>query len=123
MPTESSSHGTPGTMGLIDALGTSAGCRAVDRRVPGGHQRFTAECARRSEAALAAGCVALLHGRHDEVDDGLVRTLGVGPAEYVLSGGEGGKQGYWPRVWGARGLLCSCAPAGLPEPGRPMAVR
>jgi HEAT repeat protein len=23
----------------------------------------------------------------------------------VLSGGEGGKQGYWPRVWAARGLL------------------
>ena len=23
----------------------------------------------------------------------------------MLSGGEGGKEGYWPRVWGARGLL------------------
>jgi HEAT repeat protein len=34
-----------------------------------------------------------------------VRTLGGEPAEYVLNGGEGGKEGYWPRVWGARGLL------------------
>jgi hypothetical protein len=23
----------------------------------------------------------------------------------VLSGGEGGRDGYWPRVWAARGLL------------------
>ena len=68
-------------------------------------ERITAECARRGKAALAAGCVALLHGRHDEVDDDLVLTLGGEPAGYVLSGGEGGKEGYWPRVWGARGLL------------------
>jgi hypothetical protein len=39
------------------------------------------------------------------VDDDLVLTLGGEPAGYVLSGGEGGKEGYWPRVWGARGLL------------------
>lgn len=32
-------------------------------------------------------------------------TLGGESARYVLSGGEGGKEGYWPRVWGARGLL------------------
>ena len=69
------------------------------------HERITAECARRGKAALVAGCVALLHGRHDEVDDDLVRTLGGDPAEYVLSGGEGGKEGYWPRVRAARGLL------------------
>ena len=68
-------------------------------------ERITAECARRGKAALVAGCVALLHGRHDEVDDDLVLTLGGEPAGYVLSGGEGGKEGYWPRVWGARGLL------------------
>ncbi len=68
-------------------------------------ERITAECARRGKAALVAGCVALLHGRHHEVDDDLVLTLGGQSAEYVLSGGEGGKEGYWPRVWGARGLL------------------
>ena len=36
---------------------------------------------------------ALLRGRHDEVDDDLVRTLGGEPAACVLSGGEGGKEG------------------------------
>jgi HEAT repeat protein len=45
----------------------------------------------------------LLEGQ--EADDGLVLALGGLPAEYVLSGGEGGKDGYWPRVWAARGLL------------------
>jgi HEAT repeat protein len=40
-----------------------------------------------------------------EVDDALVLALGGAPAEYVLSGGEGGRHGYWPRVWAARGLL------------------
>lgn len=45
----------------------------------------------------------MLEGR--EVDDGLVLALGGAPAEYVLSSHEGGKGGYWPRVWAARGLL------------------
>ena len=54
---------------------------------------------------MVAGCVDLIEGRYDEVDDGLVLALGGPPADYVLSGGEGGKGGYWPRVWGARGLL------------------
>jgi HEAT repeat protein len=52
---------------------------------------------------LTSGCIDLLEGR--EVDDGLVLALGGGPAEYVLEGHEGGKEGYWPRVWAARGLL------------------
>ena len=66
-------------------------------------QRIEAECRRRGRPALAAGCIALLEGR--EADDGLVLVLGGAPAEYVLSGHEGGKEGYWPRVWAARGLL------------------
>jgi hypothetical protein len=66
-------------------------------------QRIEAECRRRGRQALAAGCIALLEGR--EADDGLVLALGGAPAEYVLSGHEGGKEGYWPRVWAARGLL------------------
>src|ERR1700678_312171 len=67
-------------------------------------QSILAECARRGRDALVAGCVALLEGRPG-VDDGLVVALGGPPAEYVLGGGEGGKEGYWPRVWAARGLL------------------
>jgi hypothetical protein len=62
-----------------------------------------AECKRRGKPALTSGCIDLLEGR--EVDDGLVLALGGAPAEYVLSGHEGGKGGYWPRVWAARGLL------------------
>jgi HEAT repeat protein len=68
-------------------------------------QRITAECARRGANALVAGCVALLYGRYAEVDDGLVIALGGEHAENVLAGAEGGKGGYWPRVWAARGLL------------------
>jgi hypothetical protein len=53
---------------------------------------------------VVSGCIGLLQGR-DGVDDALVLALGGLPAEYVLSGHEGGKTGYWPRVWAARGLL------------------
>jgi hypothetical protein len=67
-------------------------------------QSIEAECARRGQPALVAGCIALLE-RRGGVDDSLIVALGGLPAEYVLSGGEGGKDGYWPRVWAARGLL------------------
>jgi hypothetical protein len=68
-------------------------------------QRIAAERARRGDAALIAGCVALLGGRADDVDDGLITALGGEAAGHVLDGGEGGRAGYWPRVWAARGLL------------------
>jgi hypothetical protein len=68
-------------------------------------QRIAAERARRGAAALIAGCVALLNGRADDVDDRLIAALGGEPAGHVLDGGEGGRSGYWPRVWAARGLL------------------
>ena len=67
-------------------------------------QSIAAECARRGQPALVAGCIALLE-RRGGVDDALVVALGGPAAEYVLSGGAGGKDGYWPRVWAARGLL------------------
>jgi hypothetical protein len=66
-------------------------------------QGIEAECRRRGKPAVVSGCIDLLEGR--EVDDGLVLALGGPPAEYVLTGREGGKEGYWPRVWAARGLL------------------
>jgi hypothetical protein len=50
-----------------------------------------------------AGCINLLEGRG--ADDTLIVALGGPAAEYVLAGREGGKGGYWPRVWAARGLL------------------
>ena len=68
-------------------------------------QRVAAECARRGQLAVVTGCVDLLSGRHDAVDDALVLALGGLHAQYVLGGGEGGMTGDWPRVWAARGLL------------------
>ena len=68
-------------------------------------RRITVECARRGKKALIAGCADLLYSRYDEVDDGLITVLGGESARYVLDGHEGGRSGYWPRVWAARGLL------------------
>ena len=68
-------------------------------------QRITAECARRGRQALITGCVKLLYGRYAEVDDTLVSALGGEHGVNVLDGADGGKGGYWPRVWAARGLL------------------
>jgi hypothetical protein len=66
-------------------------------------QGVEAECQRRGKPAVVSGCIDLLEGR--EVDDALILALGGEPARYVLDGHEGGKEGYWPRVWAARGLL------------------
>jgi hypothetical protein len=66
-------------------------------------QRIAAECERRGRLALVQGCVDLIEGR--DVDDALVVALGGEHGEYVLSGGDGGRTGSWPRVWAARGLL------------------
>lgn len=66
-------------------------------------QSVAAECQRRGPAAVVSGCIDLLEAR--DVDDGLVLALGGAASPYVLSGGEGGRHGYWPRVWAARGLL------------------
>jgi HEAT repeat protein len=66
-------------------------------------QSAAAECQRRGRSAVVRGCIDLIEGR--EADDGLILALGGPAAEYVLSGAEGGREGYWPRVWAARGLL------------------
>ena len=47
--------------------------------------------------------MAILDGGN--FDDALVLALGGPAAEQVLDGREGGRDGYWPRVWAARGLL------------------
>jgi len=66
-------------------------------------QSVVAECERRGVGAVVAGCIDLLEGRG--ADDTLIVALGGPAAENVLAGREGGKGGYWPRVWAARGLL------------------
>jgi HEAT repeat protein len=67
-------------------------------------QSIAAECERRGTAAVVAGCIDLLAGRHG-VDDALVVALGGPAAQSMLGGANGGMAGYWPRVWAARGLL------------------
>jgi hypothetical protein len=85
-------------------------------------QRIAAECARPGGGpALIAGCVALLGGRPDDVDDRLITVLGGEAAGQVLDGAAGGRSGYWPRVWAARALLHAWAdpttdPASATEP-------
>jgi hypothetical protein len=66
-------------------------------------QSVAAECERRGIGPVVAGCIDLLDGRG--ADDTLIVALGGPAAEYVLAGREGGRGGYWPRVWAARGLL------------------
>ena len=52
---------------------------------------------------MISGCIGLLDDR--AADDGLIMALSNGTAAQVLAGREGGRNGYWPRVWAARGLL------------------
>lgn len=66
-------------------------------------QSIEAECERRGRAKLIAGCVDILEGR--SADDDLLLALAGPAALTVLDGREGGRNGYWPRVWAARGLL------------------
>ncbi len=65
-------------------------------------QSIEAECARRGREAVVAGCVALVGG--DDADPALVRALG-GPGADAFLDGSTRADGYWLRVWGARGLL------------------
>ena len=61
------------------------------------------ECSLRGHDEFVRGCRAILRG--DEVDPSLLVALAGVSATNVLAGGEGGVEGYWPRVWAARGLL------------------
>jgi hypothetical protein len=53
----------------------------------------------------------VIFGGAPDVSDDMITVLGGEPARYVLDGGAGGRPGYWPRVWGARGLLHQWDPA------------
>lgn len=76
-------------------------------------QRILDECERRGSDAVVRGCVDLLNGR--VVDDEFIVALGGAPAVHVLAGFEGGRKGYWPRVWAARGLLHVWAVSATPD--------
>jgi len=75
---------------------------AIWRLTP--RQSVAAECDRRGKAAVVTGCIDLLQGRQD-TDDALLIALAGPAAQAVLDGSADGSQGYWPRVWAARGLL------------------
>lgn len=66
-------------------------------------ESIAAECRRRGREAVIESCIAIV--RDGEIDDDMLRVLAGPAAETVLAGGEGGPQGYWPRVWAVRGLL------------------
>jgi hypothetical protein len=73
-----------------------------DSSNPTPRQRIEKECKRRGEAAVVAGCIALLGGRR--ADPELIVALGGPPARWAITGEKGGPP-YWLRVWAARGLL------------------
>ncbi len=62
-----------------------------------------AECQRRERRDVVDDCVALLN--MGGVEPAFLHVLGGPSAGPVLEGREGGVEGYWPRVWAARGLL------------------
>ncbi len=52
---------------------------------------------------MVRGCVEILTAA--TVDEEFLVVLAGPAAQQVLNGREGGVDGYWPRVWAARGLL------------------
>ena len=66
-------------------------------------QAIEFECDRRGRHVVIEDCMAIISGRR--VNDDFLRVIGGPSAENVLEGRDGGVDGYWPRVWAARGLL------------------
>lgn len=66
-------------------------------------QSILFECERRSSRDVVRDCIAILN--NGAIDDHFLRVLGGPGAENVLEGRDGGIDGYWPKVWAARGLL------------------
>jgi hypothetical protein len=71
-------------------------------------QSIEFECQRRGEAQVVAECSAILKGQ--PVDDELLMALAGPHALNVIRGGEGGREGYWPRVWALRAFLYAWDP-------------
>lgn len=62
-----------------------------------------AACRSQGRASVVAKCTAILNGV--EADPKFLAVLAGPGAQAVLDGREGGLDGYWPKVWAARGLL------------------
>lgn len=68
-------------------------------------QSIELECARRGREAVIDGCIAVLEGSADGVDDTLIVALGGPPAHRILTGESRADAVTWKRVWATRGLL------------------
>jgi hypothetical protein len=73
------------------------------RGMPTPRENIAAECTRFGERDVVARFVTLTDG--GGADDAFLLAISCGAATQVLDGREGGRTGYWPRVWGARALL------------------
>jgi hypothetical protein len=71
--------------------------------VPTPRENVAAECARHGERDVVARCLKLID--RGDTDDAFLIAISCGAARQILEGREGGRTGYWPRVWGARALL------------------
>ena len=81
-------------------------------------QSIEHECALRGPDAVVAGCRAML--RDEPADPALLMALG-GPAARKFLDGDDHLDGYWLRVWAARGLLWVWDDEATPEIGRGLA--
>ncbi len=75
-------------------------------------ESIEAECRRRGQAAVVAGCRQLLAG--SAADPRLVLALG-GPGATKFLDRSAHDDAYWLRVWAARGLLWAWRDEALPE--------
>jgi len=70
---------------------------------PTPQQRLELAAMKQGADVVVAGCVGIMMGV--PTSDEFITMLGGLPASHVLAGAEGGRDGYWPRVWAMRGLL------------------
>lgn len=71
--------------------------------MPTPRESVAAECARHGERDVVARCISLIDG--GDADAAFLMAISCGAARDILEGSEGGRTGYWPRVWGTRALL------------------
>lgn len=67
-------------------------------------QSIELESARRPRDGLIDGCITVLQGNADRVDDTRIVALGGPPAHRILTGGSRADADLWKRIWAARGL-------------------
>ena len=68
-------------------------------------QSIELESARRRRDAVIDGCIAVLQGNGDRVDDTLIVALGGPPTHRILTGESHADADLWKRIWATRGLL------------------